>query len=119
MRYFAVALIGYVIDFGLLVICKEVFGLHYLLAAIIGFVAGLTVLYILSGKYVFGTPKLKSRVAEFGAFAAIGVVGLALLTVLMWLLTDFAKFNYLISKIAATIVVYLWNFFARKALYYN
>jgi len=119
IKYFSAALTGYVVDFGLLIICKELLHLHYILAAVIGFVAGLTVVYILSNKYVFGMSKIKSRTAEFSVFAVIGLVGLLLLTLLMWLLTDLANINYIISKVVATVIVYMWNFFARKSLYHD
>lgn len=119
VKYFSAALAGYVVDFSLLIFCTEVLNLHYILAAIIGFIAGLIVVYLLSNKYVFGTSKLKSRTAEFGIFAVIGIVGLFLLTALMWILTDLANINYIFSKIVATIIVYMWNFFARKSLYHD
>lgn len=85
----------------------------------VGFVAGLLVVYLLSNQFVFGESKIKSRRIEFGVFAVIGIVGLGILGVLMWALTDLARFNYLLSKVLATIVVYMWNFFARKSLYHD
>ncbi len=119
VRYFGVALVGYAVDFGLLILFKEVFHQHYLLAATVGFMAGLAITYILSSKYVFGESKFKSKKADFALFSLIGLVGLLLLNLLMWGLTDGIGVNYLASKILATIAVYLWNFFARRALYKN
>lgn len=116
-RYFGVALVGYVFDFGSLIFLKQVLHVHYLLAATIGFIVGLAITYVLSNKYVFGESKLKSKKADFIAFALIGVAGLGMLNLLMWLLTGGFNVNYIVSKIAATVVVYLWNFFARRALY--
>lgn len=119
IRYFGVALVGYAVDFSLLIICKEVFHLHYLVAATVGFTVGLAVTYILSNKYVFGESKFESKKTDFALFTIIGLIGLLLLNVLMWVLTSGIGINYLVSKILATIVVYTWNFFARRALYKN
>lgn len=119
LRYFGVALVGYIFDFGLLIFCKQVLHLHYLLAATVGFTVGLSVTYVLSNKFVFGESKLKSKKADFIAFALIGIFGLGVLNLLMWLLTGGFHINYIVSKIAATVIVYLWNFFARRALYKN
>lgn len=119
IRYFGVALVGYIFDFGSLIFCKQVLHLHYLLAATIGFTIGLTITYVLSNKYVFGESKLTSKKADFLAFALIGVIGLGVLNLLMWLLTGGLHVNYILSKIGATVIVYLWNFFARRALYKN
>lgn len=119
IKYFGVALIGYVVDFGSLMLCKEVFDLHYLASASVGFVLGLIVVYVLSGRYVFGDSKIKSKSKEFLLFAGIGLVGLGILNLLMWAMTGGLGINYLASKIAATAVVYIWNFLARRAMYHN
>ncbi len=119
IKYFGAALVGYVVDFGTLIICKEIFGLHYLISATAGFILGLVVVYVLSNKYVFGESKLQSKRQELLLFAVIGLVGLVILNILMWALTSGAGINYLVSKIAATVIVYIWNFFARRALYHN
>jgi putative flippase GtrA len=119
IRYFGAALVGYAFDFGGLLFLKEVLGVHYLVAATISFTLGLVVVYILSSRYVFGESKITSRSVEFGLFAAIGVVGLILLNILMWIFTDLLSINYLVSKIIATVFVYAWNFFARRVMYHN
>lgn len=119
VKYFGAALVGYAFDFGTLIIARQVLGLHYLIAATLGFIVGLIVVYILSNKFVFGESKLKSKSTEFVAFAIIGLVGLIFLNLLMWLMTGKLGLNYIYSKILATVVVYGWNFFARRGLYRN
>lgn len=117
--YFAVALVGYIVDFGTLILLVEVFHAHYLLGASAGFTLGLIVTYFLSNRFVFGESKLKSKTTEFLLFAIIGLVGLIMLNILMWIFTDIASIAYIASKIIATVFVYLWNFFARRTLYHN
>ena len=119
MKYFSAALVGYIFDFGTLIFCTEVLNLHYLIGATAGFIIGLIVVYLLSSRYVFGESKLNSRKKELALFAIIGVIGLGILNIIMWLLTDLLVMNYILSKIAATIVVYAWNFLARRSLYNN
>ena len=119
IKYFGVALVGYLFDFGILIFLQEVLNVHYLIAATVGFTVGLAVVFALSGKYVFKNAKTKSKSTEFGLFALIGIVGLGLLALLMWILTDIFGVNYIISKVIATVFVYMWNFFARRSLYHN
>jgi len=119
VRYFGVALVGLAVDFGTLVLLHEVAGVYYLYAAIAGFVAGLIVNYTLSSRYVFKDSKLSSRWMEFVSFGMIGLVGLGLLSASMWLLTDVMHVHYILSKVLATVVVFIWNFVGRKALYHN
>ena len=118
-KYFGVALIGLFFDFLTLYIFKEVFGLHYILASILGFTVGLFVNYILSNRFVFTKPKIESKHTQFLLFLVIGVVGLLLLSLQMWVFVDKLSLNYLVSKVFATALVYLWNFFARRSLYHN
>lgn len=119
IRYFGAALVGFVFDFGTLILLHQLFGVHYLIAASCGFTLGLIVVFILSNRYVFGQSKIKSKSAEFGIFALIGLIGLGILNVLMWIFVDQIHINYIVSKIFATVFVYAWNFFARGALYHE
>jgi putative flippase GtrA len=88
-----------------------------LVAAAGGFIAGLAVNYALSSKYVFKNSKLKSRTLEFVMFGVVGLIGLGILSLSMWLLVSVLGVQYLIAKCLATVVVYVWNFVGRKALY--
>lgn len=117
IKYFGVALVGYIFDFVSLVLLTELFHVYYLIAASTGFVIGLIVTYILSGKYVFGQSKINKRYIEFLIFTAIGLVGLGILNLLMWIFTDKLGIYYILSKVIATAFVYIWNFFARRKIY--
>lgn len=118
-RYLAAALVGYCFDFGTLILLHGVLHVNYLLATTCGFVFGLVVIYILSNLYVFGESKVKSRTAEFGLFAIIGIIGLGILDLLMWVFTGKLGVNYILSKVIATVFVYAWNFLARRSLYHS
>lgn len=119
IRYFGVALIGYLCDFGTLVVLHSVLHVNVIVATTCGFVFGLIVLYVLSGKFVFGESKIKSKTHEFIIFALIGLIGLAILDVLMWIFVDTMHINYLVAKVVATVFVYAWNFLARRKLYHD
>ena len=118
-RYTFVGGFAFLVDFGLLFFLKEICDIHYLLSATLSFVAGLFVNYFISIYWVFTSSKNQNRKLEFLYFGLIGVIGLILNDFFIWLFTDKAQFHYLISKIAAAILVYLWNFFARKYLLFN
>lgn len=118
VRYFSVALIGLVVDFGLVIFTKEILGLYYLASICIGFICGLFVTYILSNMFVFGQPKTSPKTLFF-FFGVIGIVGLGILNLLVFLFTDIVGINYIISKAIATIAVFMWNFFARRSLYHD
>ena len=118
-RYTIVGGVAFVVDFGLLYVLTEFAHFHYVLSATISFIAGLTVNYLLSRVWVFSQSQFQNKKVEFLLFAAIGVVGLGLNDLMIWLLSDFIGLWYMFSKVAATVVTYLWNFFARKYLVFG
>lgn len=118
-RYFFVGGTAFAVDFGLLWVLTEWGGLHYLLSAAFSFAAGLTVNYILSMLWVFKVHTLRNRIAEFTAFALIGLAGLCLNEAIIWCVTELLNLHYLASKIISTAMVFFWNFMARKYLLFN
>ena len=118
-RYFFVGGFAFVVDYGLLVLLTEVFGLHYLVSATISFIAGLVVNYLLSTSWVFRKSTLENKWTEFLIFAIIGVVGLGLNNLLLYLFTDKLNIHYMISKLLTTALVMVWNFGALMVILFN
>ena len=118
-RYAFVGGLAFIVDYGSLWFLTEVCGLHYLLSAAIAFILGLTCNYLLSTAWVFSGRSLENRWAEFAVFALIGVVGLGLNELIMWVGTDKLHLHYMLSKIVSTAIVFFWNFFARKFILFN
>ena len=101
------------------------------------FFFGLAANYIISNLWVFSKAKVNNRVLDFVVFAVIGVIGMGLTQLIVapfategifgegflvtWALIPFVqpKHYYIIGKCVAVVLVYMWNFFARKFLLYN
>ncbi|WP_294477383.1 GtrA family protein [uncultured Bacteroides sp.] len=114
VRYAFVGGLAFVVDFGLLYVLTEYLSLYYILSASLSFIVGLLINYFISILWVFSDYKSSNRVAEFIYFALIGIVGLLLNVFILWLITEFFDIYYMYSKLIAAVVVYLWNFLARK-----
>ena len=108
-----------IVDFSSLYILTELINIHYLISAIIAFIFGLTTNYILSIFWVFNKRRLKSRFLEFIIFSIIGIVGLGLNELIIWYFTEYVHFHYLLSKVVSTIVIFSWNFLARKFILFR
>lgn len=113
-RYTFVSAIAFLFDYGALFGFTNFLGVHYLISAGIGFFLGLCVNYILSIRWVFSRRSIESKRVELLIFVLIGVAGLGMNELIIWFFTEIARFHYMVSKIISTVVVYLWNFFARK-----
>lgn len=117
MQIFRFGIVGglaFVIDYALMVISKEIFGFNVLISAAIGFIISVIFNYILSVKWVFDVDKSKDEKKNFILFILFSVIGLILTEIIMWFGTDILKISYLIVKVAATLIVMVFNFVTRK-----
>lgn len=113
-RYILVGGAAFLVDFGSLYILTDFFTIYYLISAAIAFILGLITNYLLSISWVFNRRTFYNKPFEFGVFAMIGIIGLILNEVFIWVFTAELGFYYLISKILSAIIILFWNFFARK-----
>jgi len=119
LRYIFVGGIAYAVDFGSLYFLTDIIRIHYLISAAAAFILGLITNYILSIFWVFARRTLTNKQMEFLIFAIIGVVGLGLNEGIIWFFTALIHFHYLMSKVVSAIVVFFWNFFARKKILFS
>ncbi len=117
IRYGFVGGIAAIVNIGMLYVFTDMFHIHYIVSNVLSFTLGLIVNYILSKKFVFSNNVSISKISEFTIYAIIGVIGLGLDTLLLWLFTEKIALFYMVSKIISTIIVFIWNFGARKVLY--
>lgn len=109
-----VGVIAFVIDYGLMVLLTEVFGVNYLLSTTISFVVSVIFNYLASMRFVFAHRDGMSRRREFVVFVALSVVGLGLNDLLMWVGQDLLGIDYRFTKIVVTGIVMVYNFVTRK-----
>lgn len=114
LKFGIVGGIAFIIDYGIMVISKELLGFSILLSAALGFTISVIFNYIASIKWVFDINKEKDEKKNFVLFIIFSVIGLILTEVIMFIGTDIININYLIVKIVATAIVMVFNFITRK-----
>lgn len=120
LRYLVSGGVAFLVDTGLLALLTETFGeKHLLLWTGISFGVGLLVTYLFSIKWVFDRRNVRRRTVEFAVFAAIGVSGLLLTELFMWLFARRLGLFYLLAKVITTVIVFFWNFAAKKLLLFR
>lgn len=127
IRYGIVGGISFLVDFSVLYLFREIvlantgkWGVYF--AAAIGFTAGLIVNYFLSLMFVFLSAKNYKKgkdIKSFMIFSIIGIIGLGLTELGIYVGTDLMHINYLIAKIIITAIILLWNYGGRKLLIFR
>ena len=119
-RYVFVGGIATIADWGVLYLLTECAHMNHLVAAVFSFIAGLAVNFILSKLRVFKANEARTNAwMEFVGYAIIGVVGLGITELIMYLLTNRMGLHYMASKAVATVIVLIWNYVARKKIIYK
>lgn len=123
VKFGIVGVVATGIDFAVLFVLHQLFGLDSVVASVISFVVSLIFNYVASMHYVFERRSDISRTHEFVLFVVLSLVGLALNSGLMYagraifvargVAYEQSQY-YLLVKVFATAVVMGWNFVSRK-----
>ncbi|MCI1665654.1 MAG: GtrA family protein [Atopobiaceae bacterium] len=117
LKFGVVGVIAFAIDYGILMLLTQIFGMDAVVAAAISFTVSVIFNYVASMRFVFTHRQDLSKRKEFVIFVILSVIGLGINEVCMWAgvatLGDSALM-ITISKLFATFIVMIWNFFNRK-----
>ena len=119
VKYTLASGVAFFVDFTGLFFFSEFFGIHYLISAFFSFLLGMLTIYYLSIIWVFEHRAFPQRKIELPIFLLIGIVGLIINQIGMYFITEFADVFYMISKIIVTVIVFAWNFLARKVFLFT
>jgi putative flippase GtrA len=105
------------LDMGSLILLVERFGWNPAAAAVLGYLAGVVLQYVLCMYWVF--PTTSENNAGFAVFALFSLVGLGITWGVLATLCDIGGFPYPIAKIVALGIAFSWNFLSRKWLLFR
>ena len=96
----------------------DISGLYYLAAVTVSYLISTFVNWLAGRLLVFKTRNL-SVLREILSVYLASIVGLLMNLFIMWIAVDLLKFSEMPSKVAATGLVFAYNFIVRKYLIYK
>ena len=110
--------VAFVIDLGLLLLLSPL--LPLVLANTIAFLVANAANFLIGQLWVFGSTGRDSAIlAKYGAVLLISLVGVALNDAFVWTGVVLLGASMVMSKIAATLAVWGWNYWARVSWVYG
>jgi len=104
--------VGTAAHYALLFFLVSRMGVHPVPASVAGAVLGAFINYLLNYRFTFRSNRKHQEALP--RFLAIAATGLALNTVLMWLMVEPLRVHYLIAQLIATGCVLVWNYFGNR-----
>lgn len=133
VRYSITGGLSAFVDVSLFTLLANIMHVNYLASNILAFVAGLFVNYMVAREWVFNSARSQQNSkTDFAFYAFIGVLGLALSNLLLYVLIDIKVMYGVISlvlppvgdeevkfasKITTVLIVFIWNFIMRRKLF--
>ena len=111
-------MVAAVVNFGFLVLLVEAIRMKPELAAVVSYLVGGAVHYLLFSKWVFPTAANNAAVG-FTFFTLLSLVGLGITWACMLLLHGYWGLHYALAKCVALGLAFCWNFISRKVLLFR
>lgn len=119
LRSIVASLAGFSLDALILAALVEIVHIHHLVANIPSFIAGTSVVWIISRSWVFPESRFKDQRLGYAFFLFLAATGLFLNELLFWLAVDILGIWYLMGKVLCASLVFLYNFACRKFLIFS
>lgn len=118
IKFGIVGFSGFIIDFGTTYLLKEKARIQKYVANACGFILAATSNYLLNRYWTFHS-KDPDMVLQFGRFFIVSLIGLGFNTLILWTLVSKLRMHFYLSKLAAILLVMVWNFYINLAFTFS
>jgi putative flippase GtrA len=119
LKYFIVGSIAALTDISLFYIFAKLLGFNYLLVAFFSYTIATFVNYILSISFVFKSGIKYSKKVEISLIYLISGIAIFINQFSLYILVDLLFIEMITSKVIATMITFLWNYFMRSNIIFK
>lgn len=116
--YILVGGIATVAEWVIFYLVNDICHCYYMLATIVAYIFS-TFVNWLAGRIIMFKGNNKNIVFEIISIYMASIIGLLFNLLIMWIAVEFCNIREMISKIIATVCVFIWNYLVRKLLIYK
>jgi putative flippase GtrA len=114
VRYFFVGAAAAAVDIGVFGVGAKLMALPWFPVSCFSFVLATATNYALSVRHVFSSGVRFARHHELLLVFAVSGIGLAINQAALWVLIEKGGWELILAKVAATGIVFFWNYGARR-----
>ena len=118
LGFFLIGVVSTLIDVGLLYFFTEYFGIWYIWSATVSYTCGMVASFFLN-KYLNFRDTDRHYLRQFLSFALISMSSLALTLGILYLAVEIFSISYLLGKIIAILIAFLWNYFGQSKITFH
>lgn len=112
IKWSVVGTIGAVVDYGILILLHEGFGVDVVISKVISFTMAVINNFILNRTWTFRGVRHKDPAVQLTQFFIVSTGGFFITMAIFTFLVKVVHIQYIISNAIAIIIVLIWNFFA-------
>jgi putative flippase GtrA len=114
IKFSIIGVLNTIINLAVLYVCTDIFGIYYLISAIIAFMAAVTNSFVLNKTWTFNEKINQNAYSKYAKFFIISIIALAVNLVILYVLVEFFSIHYIIAQLIGIISNLIINFFGNK-----
>ena len=119
IKYSIVGGIAFIVDFSIFYTAINFIEINYFVSGFYSFIVGVFVNYFLARRFVFYNHNKVKKSTELISVYLISGIGLLIHQFTIYSLVEFINSDIYVSKILASLVVFLWNYNMRRKYLYG
>ena len=116
IKYLSIGLVGTIVDYFVLLLLTEIFGVFYLISASISYFLGIISNFTLNKKFTFKfeNNKFNYVIRVFLSYFLVSIFSLVITLLFMSFFVEVVHINYIIAKVTISLVMIFYRYFAHS-----